>query len=228
MDDVKSGPASATVWTIAEPGARTWREARDMVFNGTERLTVHTYADSDHVSVFVGCKLRYDNALPKGVVPGTPDFYDWARTVAISHESGMPFMECMPGQRYAHLRGPLDEEGSTEATYAEIIDHALTVAFPVGFYFSVRDQTGTSYGSFRTVREARAYIGEWDADTRDRLSIRPYHGNGRQVMRREVRNGTDACLSTHDYMGHRAACVLNQDHDGQHADICGVHWGWNR
>jgi hypothetical protein len=104
--DIGRPQAGETTYRIAEPGAKTWREARDMEFGAGRVVTANVYPDG-YVSVFVGTSLHYDGPLPEGVVAGTPDFIDWARTVAVAGETGLPFMDCMPGQKYAHLRAPL-------------------------------------------------------------------------------------------------------------------------
>jgi hypothetical protein len=129
------------------------------------------------------------------------------------------------------------DQVNAPASDVEIMDHALTLAFPVGYRFEVQDWTGGACASFLTVRDARAYINEWDSDSRDRMMILPYHGDGRKIMREEVKAAYDrnltrharnsGCRSVHSYLGNDAACILDNGHTGQHEDICGVHWGRN-
>lgn len=147
-------------------------------------------------------------------------------------------VKCIYCGVYLYTYEERQAERERDATTEEIMDDALGRAYSVGYYFGVKDWTGSVCASFLTVREARAYINEWDSDSRDRMSIHPYHGDGSAISRmalemvtrkaRATGNDRGACGSTHAYMGHSAACILDNGHDGQHEDIGSVRWGWNR
>lgn len=109
-----------TVYTIAEAGARTWREAKDMYIDGG-LVTAHAHEDG-YVSVFVGCAMPYSGRDRfRNVAPGSPAFYALVRQIATDY--GM-------AQEAKHQ--------GANATTEEMADYALTLAFPVGYTFEVR------------------------------------------------------------------------------------------
>lgn len=74
-----SAQSRHSVWTIAEPGARTWREARDMYVNGG---LVTAHVDDDQMSVFVGTAMLYTGPIPADMVGGSPEWVDFVRDIA--------------------------------------------------------------------------------------------------------------------------------------------------
>lgn len=168
----------AIVYTIAEDGARTWREARDMYIDGG-LVTAHANPDGT-VTVFVGLSLAYSGSeLFKGVVRGSAEFFAKVRRIAT--EYGIGQAELRQAENDAVGEVVIDVYES-DATDAQIMDYALCVAFPVGYWFAVRDETGSTLATRRNVREARAYIEGWgDYDECKGLYIHPYKGNGDSI-----------------------------------------------
>jgi hypothetical protein len=173
-------PRGSVVYRIAEDGARTWREARDMYINGG-LVTAHANPDGT-VTVFVGTAMLYSGSdLFTGIVAGSQEFYANVRRIATEWgiDAGEPFADWE-----LDLMASVGE--ARNATDAEIMDHALRIAFP-GFRFSVQDREGNSLASYLTVREAREYItGYGEFNDASQLHIRPYHANGRNITTLEV------------------------------------------
>lgn len=74
-----SAQSRHSVYTIAEPGARTWREARDMYVNGG---LVTAHLDDDQMSVFVGTALLYTGPIPADMVGGSAEWITFVRDIA--------------------------------------------------------------------------------------------------------------------------------------------------
>jgi hypothetical protein len=73
-------PAGAVVYRIAEAGARTWREAKEMYVNGG-LVTVNTYPDGT-MALFVGCALVWQGQTADMGAERSPAWYDAVRSAA--------------------------------------------------------------------------------------------------------------------------------------------------
>ncbi|MFG3287327.1 hypothetical protein ACGF3G_00695 [Streptomyces sp. NPDC048179] len=62
------------------PGARTWREARDLYING-KRVSAHVAGDR-HATVFIGGEIVFEGALPTEIIT-SGQAQTWARDTAL-------------------------------------------------------------------------------------------------------------------------------------------------
>jgi hypothetical protein len=83
--DVAIPAAYTATYTVNEPGARTWREAKPLYINGGA-VTASTYPDGT-AAVFVGTRMHFDGVLPDGICPGSAEFYAWCIEVATAGET---------------------------------------------------------------------------------------------------------------------------------------------
>jgi hypothetical protein len=101
----------------AKPGAKTWREARDM-YIGNEHVTASA-AEDGSATVFLGLRIAYQGAIPASVT-NKAEFYTWVIAIAETFAAAPVKVETRKGRDYT---------GCTETEVANLKGARYLAAF---------------------------------------------------------------------------------------------------